>query len=108
HTTALFDGSVGGEDEKPPPRAIRPAPRQGASTPPSAQAAGGWRIQVGAFGDPANARRAGAQAATRFPGRRIFYERAGNLTKVLVGPFASSAEATRACGSFSPCVPTRS
>lgn len=97
--------------ERPPaPPIVRPAPRQ---TPrPAAAAAapvrgGGWRVQVGAFGDPANARRVGAQAGSRFPGRQVSYVKAGRLTKVLVGPFASSAEAKRACGSFNPCVPIR-
>jgi cell division septation protein DedD len=98
-------------DPRPTPPIVRPAPRPTASatTPPPAPAVrgGGWRVQIGAFGDPANARNAGAQAATRFPGRSVFYEKAGRLTKVLVGPFASSAEATRACGSFSPCVPVK-
>lgn len=96
------------------PPIVRPAPRQTPRPAPSPASAavvpardGGWRVQVGAFGDPANARRAGAQAGSRFSGRQISYVKAGPLTRVLVGPFASSAEAQRACGSFSPCVPVR-
>lgn len=90
------------------PPMVRPAPRQAARPAPTpAIRDGGWRVQVGAFGDPGNARRAGAAAASRFPGRKVFYEKAGRLTKVLVGPFASSAEATRACGSIKPCVAVR-
>lgn len=99
------------DDSRPAPPIVRPAPRQTPRPTPPAPAPvvrdGGWRVQIGAFGDPANARKAGAQAATRFPGRRVFYEKAGRLTKVLVGPFGSSAEATRACGSLRPCVPVR-
>ncbi len=99
----------------PSPPIVRPAPRQTPRpTPMPTPAAetpavrdGGWKVQLGAFGDPANARKIGGQAAGRFPGRQVFYVKAGRLTKVLVGPFASSAEATRACGSFSPCVPVR-
>lgn len=68
---------------------------------------GGWRLQLGAFGDAANARRLGASVAGRFAGRQVAYVKAGRLTKVLVGPFASSAEASAACRGLSPCVPVR-
>lgn len=103
-------------DVRPAPPIVRPAPRpeprpapqRQPETVPAPVRDGGWRVQVGAFGDPANARRIGAQAGARFPGRQVFYVKAGNLTKVLVGPFASNAEASRACGSFKPCVPVRS
>ena len=92
-------------ETRPAPPIVRPAPKP-AQRPAAAKAPhGNWRVQLGAFGDPANARKAGAQAASRFPGRKVFYEKAGNLTKVLVGPFASGAEASRACGNVSPCVP---
>lgn len=99
-------------DIRPAPPIVRAAPRQTPRPAPAQVAAapvrdGGWRVQIGAFGDPANARKAGAQAAGRFPGRRVIYEKAGKLTKVLVGPFASSAEASRACGSVKPCVPVK-
>ncbi len=99
-------------ETRPSPPIVRPAPRQTPRTPPQQAEAptirdGGWRLQIGAFGDPANARKAGAQAAGRFPGRRVFYEKAGRLTKVLIGPFASNAEASRACGPVKPCVPVR-
>lgn len=100
-------------ETRPAPPIVRPVPRQTSRPTPPQQAEappvrdGGWRVQIGAFGDPANARKAGAQAAGRFPGRRVFYEKAGKLTKVLIGPFASSAEASRACGAVRPCVPVR-
>ena len=41
----------------------------------------------------------------RFPGRQPYYVKAGSLTKLLVGPFASRAAAASACGSVKPCVP---
>lgn len=66
---------------------------------------GGWRLQLGAFGDPSNARKLGAQMGGRFPGRQVSYVKQGSLTKVLVGPFASRAEAAGACRGVSPCVP---
>jgi uncharacterized protein len=82
----------------------RPAPV--ATTPaPVVAASGGWRLQLGAFGDPANATRLWSQLAARFPGRGVTYQRAGTLTKVLVGPYPSRAAAVAACGSVSPCVP---
>ena len=95
-----------------PPPIVRPAPRP---TPRPAPVAakpapvrdGGWRLQLGAFGNAGNARKLGAQMSGRFPGRQVYYVKSGKLTRVLIGPFASSAEASRACGSVSPCVPVR-
>lgn len=98
--------------ERAPP-IVRPAPRQTPRPAPPAAAKptpvrdGGWRLQLGAFGDPGNARKLGAQAGARFPGRQVTYVKSGNLTRVLVGPFASSAEASGACRGVSPCVPVR-
>ena len=94
-------------------RPARPAatpasrPPRAASAPPAAAPVrdGGWRLQLGAFGDPNNARKLWSQVGGRFPGRQVSYVRAGSLTKVLVGPFASRSEAAGACGSVRPCVP---
>ncbi len=103
-------------ETRPAPPVVRPAPRPTARPRPAApvevaEAApvrdGGWRVQLGAFGDPANARKVWAQNAGRFAGRQVFYVKAGRLTKVLVGPFGSSAEASGACRGVSPCVPVR-
>ncbi|WP_448658804.1 SPOR domain-containing protein [Sphingomonas sp. CJ99] len=80
----------------PPARPVRPAVVDG-----------GWRVQLGAFGDPGNARRLWTQVAGRFPGRQPSYPRSGRLTRLLVGPFASQSEARSACGRVSPCVPVR-
>ncbi|MDG2532260.1 SPOR domain-containing protein [Sphingomonas sp. HITSZ_GF] len=91
-----------------PPRATSPAPepvRVAASAPAAAIRDGGWRLQLGAFGDPANARKLWSQVGGRFPGRSVSYVKAGSLTKVLVGPFASKGEAAGACRGVSPCVP---
>ncbi len=98
---------------RPAPPIVRPAPRQAAPAPqpaparPSAVRDGGWKLQLGAFGDPGNARRLGAQMSGRFPGRQISYVKAGKLTRVLVGPFASNAEASGACRGVGSCVPVR-
>lgn len=92
-----------------PPRATpTPAPVRTSPAPAPASSAirdGGWRLQLGAFGDPGNARKLWGQVGGRFPGRSVNYVKAGTLTKVLVGPFASRAEAAGACRSVSPCVP---
>ncbi|APR53302.1 sporulation protein [Sphingomonas koreensis] len=98
---------------RPAPPIVRPAPRQAAPAPqpaparPAAVRDGGWKLQLGAFGDPGNARRLGAQMSGRFPGRQISYVKAGKLTRVLVGPFASNAEASGACRGVGSCVPVR-
>lgn len=86
----------------------RPAPRPVPASPAPAPAVardGGWRVQLGAFGEPGNARKLWSQVGGRFPGRQPYYVKTGSLTKLLVGPFASRAEAAAACGSVRPCVP---
>ncbi|AQR75603.1 SPOR domain-containing protein [Sphingomonas sp. LM7] len=92
-----------------PPAVNRPAPRPVQSAPQPAPAApardGGWRVQLGAFGDANNARKLWSQVGGRFPGRQPYYVKAGALTKLLVGPYASRATAASACGSVKPCVP---
>ena len=99
------------ETPAPAPAVNRPAPRPVTKPPVTVAAApvrdGGWRLQLGAFGDPGNARKLWGQVGGRFPGRQVYYVKTGNLTKVLVGPFASRAEAAGACGNVSPCVPTK-
>jgi TPR repeat protein len=88
-----------------PPRA-KPASSPAAAKPAPAPARdGGWRVQLGAFGDPANARKLWGQVNGRFAGRQPYYVKSGSLTRLLVGPFGSKAEAAKACGGVSPCVP---
>lgn len=76
----------------------------------SVPAAGGdWRVQLGAFRDAGNARRLWGEVAGKFAGRQPFYEDAGGVTRLQIGPFASSADASRACAAIRPasCVPLR-
>ena len=97
------------------PRPIRRPPPVVAQVPvakppvdrPQPAASGAWRAQLGAFRDPDGARRLWGQLSGRFPGRQPYYVKAGALTRLLVGPFASSADATRGCGVVKPCVPTK-
>lgn len=87
------------------PGATVPPPIQPSRPVAVASSGGGWRVQLGAFGDPANARKLWAQVGGRFPGREPVYLKTGALTRVLVGGYGSSAEAARACGTLRPCVP---
>ena len=113
-----YDPSI---DRKPEVVALRPArpvpvkpratPPIDAATvrtqaaPPVASGRGGWRVQLGAFGDPGNARRLWGQVGGRFPGASVAYVKSGALTRVLVGPYGSKGAAAAACGSVTPCVP---
>ena len=87
--------------------AARPAP---SPAKPAAQAAirdGGWRVQLGAFGDAGNARALWAKVGSRFPGRQPYYVKAGAVTRLQVGPFASQGDAAKACGGVKPCIAVR-
>ncbi len=112
-----YDPSVGHKPEiaplrpvKSPPLRQRPAPpvvvaAHGDGPAPLATERGGWRVQLGAFGDPGNARKVWAQVGGRFPGATVAYVKGGALTRVLVGPYGSKAAAAAACGAVKPCVP---
>lgn len=89
----------------PAPRPV--APRPSPAPEPKPAASGAWRVQLGAFRDPEGARRLWSQVSGRFPGRQPYYVKAGALTRLLVGPYASQADAARGCGSVKPCVPSR-
>ena len=89
------------------PAVATPAPRPRPEPAPAPATAGGWRVQLGAFGDPSNARKLWSQVSGRFAGRQPYYVKSGALTRLLVGPYGSSAEATRACAAVKPCVPTK-
>lgn len=98
---------------RPTPRPA-PAARPVATRPPVERpapapvpASGAWRVQLGAFGQPGGAQRLWSQVSGRFPGRQPYYVKSGAVTRLLIGPFASQAEAARSCGSVKPCVPTR-
>ena len=94
----------------PTPRTLAPVPAPSPAPAPvrSAQVVdGGWRLQLGAFGEPGNAQKLWRQVGGRFPGRSVSFVKSGRLTLILVGPFASQAEARGACAGVSPCVTTR-
>jgi cell division septation protein DedD len=80
---------------------------------PQAIAGRAWRIQFGAFRDEGNARtlwaRLKGQVGALSGLQPYFLNNGGSLTKLQVGPLASSAEASRVCAAVkptgTPCVP---
>lgn len=70
---------------------VRPAP---AKAEPSH---GGWRIQLGAFRDRGNAEALWTKVRGHMAGAEPTYVKAGAVTRLLAGGFASKAEAQHAC-----------
>lgn len=90
---------------RPPAPIPTPEPARGPAPTAVATSRGGWKVQLGSFGDPANARKLWSQVGRRFGGADVSYVKSGAMTRVLVGPFASKGAAQSACGSIKPCVP---
>jgi len=90
----------------PPPASPRTRPEQAAQAPaqaaarpaaPAPAAGGRWRVQLGAFSNEANARRAWSAVGGRLGGLTPYYVRAGAVIRLQAGPLASRAAAERAC-----------
>jgi uncharacterized protein len=64
---------------------------------PVAAAGGRWKVQIGAFSNEANARRAWGAISGRLPGLRPAFVRAGAVIRVQAGPLGDRAAAQRAC-----------
>ncbi|MBV9931372.1 MAG: sel1 repeat family protein [Alphaproteobacteria bacterium] len=82
----------------PPPG--RPAPAPVRPVPAPVGGAGGWRIQLGAFGSAANAQKAWAALRGKAPalaGLRPVTVPAGPVTRLQAGPLPSRAAADKAC-----------
>ncbi len=92
--------------EAPPPRPrppVQTVTRAGTSV---ATPGGRWRVQIGAFSNEANARRAWGAVAGRLPGLRPSFVRAGAVIRVQAGPLADRAAALRACSrAGNGCIP---
>ena len=77
--------------------------RRSAATPPPPAAApataarGGWRIQLGAFGDRGRANALWSRVSGRLGDAEPTYVAAGNITRLQAGPYASRAAAQSAC-----------
>lgn len=94
-----------------PPSVARMQPARKPTQPPPAPVVasrGSWRLQLGAFGDAANARRLWTQTAASFPGANVSYVKAGVMTRVLIGPYPSRASASQACRAIRPCIAVNS
>ncbi len=68
---------------------------------PTATGAGGWRIQLGAFGNRGAAQSLFARLSGRLGGAQAYYIPVGAMTRLQAGPF-SKAEATAACAALRP------
>ena len=79
-----------------------PKPATVASSAASAAAAGGWRIQLGAFSKRSSAEALFAKLSGGAPvaGRSAYYIPAGAVTRLQVGPFGSRSEASAACAAL--------
>ncbi|WP_129794593.1 SPOR domain-containing protein [Sphingosinicella sp. CPCC 101087] len=82
------------------PTRTEPAGRAETRAAPPAAASSRWRVQLGAFSNDANARRAWDALSGRLNGLQPFYVRAGNLVRLQAGPLPSRAAAQQACASL--------
>lgn len=82
---------------KPAPKLLAPVAAR-----PVATAAGGWRVQLGAFSVRANADRLWSQIGGKGPlaGKSKVTEPAGSLTKLYAAGFSSNAEANSVCAAL--------
>ena len=79
------------------PRELGREARRPTPIPVSAATGGRWRVQLGAFRDEGNARDQWARVAGALHGAHPSYVKAGAITRLQAGPFASRADAARAC-----------
>jgi cell division septation protein DedD len=83
----------------PAPRAPAPA-MAAASTAPAVATSGDWRIQLGAFSEEGRARTLWSgleRQNAALTGLQPYLVKAGAITKLQAGPFASQADARKAC-----------
>ena len=95
----------------PAPKPASAAPKPAAPAPRAVS--GAWRVQLGAFGVPANADALWAKVAGRpeLAGHARISVRAGKVTKLQAGGFASQGQAATACAGLAragfPCIPAQ-
>jgi uncharacterized protein len=95
-----------GPKPKPVKVAAARAPAPKSAVPTAAPSSGGWRIQLGAFSQrgAAEALYQRVSGKPALGGRSPYYVARGAVTRLQVGPFASKAAATAACGAIGvPC-----
>ena len=94
-----------------PAKTLSPIPATPPAEPRTTAAAGGWRVQLGAFSKRTSAEAlfTSLSATAALAGRQPFYVEAGAVTRLQVGPFESRAAAATACAALSkqgqPCFP---
>ena len=92
-----FPGTVppiGGEEVAPPAKPTKPAVKA------AAPVSGKWRIQLGAFGSEANAKKLWSSLQSKVGGLSSashYLVPAGNVSRLQAGPFASRADAEAMC-----------
>lgn len=82
------------------PKPTRPTPPPRTAAPAVPMRANSWKVQLGAFAQPASANALFASLKNRIPvlaGANPILVRAGSVTRLQAGPFASRAAATAAC-----------
>ncbi|MBH1993044.1 MAG: SPOR domain-containing protein [Sphingomonadaceae bacterium] len=96
-----------------PKAAPKPAPRPAAAAPTPA-ASGGWRVQLGAFGEDGRARSLWNQLNGKVRGLsayQLYLVKAGAVTRLQAGPLATSADAARLCSAIkaagADCIPKK-
>ena len=88
---------------KPAPAKAAPTITAKKSAPPiSASSAGGWRIQLGAFGTKGAAQALFGKLGPSLGGAQAFYIPVGAVTRLQAGPYASRAAASQACAKLKP------
>jgi cell division septation protein DedD len=95
-----------------PATPTKPAPRAAPAPVVAVAASGGWRAQLGAYGSPAAAQarwNALRGKLGSFSALQPSYEKAGNFTRLRVGPLTNRAMADRLCAASQaagqPCFP---
>ena len=73
-----------------------------AAKPVAVAANGGWRIQLGAFGQRGAAESLFAKVAGKLGGAQAYYIPVAKVVRLQAGPFASRAAATAACARVAP------
>jgi cell division septation protein DedD len=85
--------------------APKPVPLSAAATKPAPPVAiagtGGWRIQLGAFGNRGAAQALFARLGPKLGGAQAYYIPVGAMTRLQAGPY-SKADATAACARLKP------
>ena len=84
---------------KSPAKVAIPVKPPSRAAPPSANS-GGWRIQLGAFGQRAGAEALFAKLRGKVAARQPYYVAAGKVVRLQVGPYNSSAAAAAGCAAL--------